>query len=745
MAADAAATEKVKAKKHKKPIGASEAPPPATAEPGTPAAGGAAGRATQPGGQGKRRRSEVGAGIDLEDSSEDETLHSLWMKENLTLRGKGGKGKGGAGAAPQRGRGKGAGGGGPRGEDSRQGAWDRPGCKVYFMNCPPGFDLWHVRNHYQALGLPRHCLKAAEWVQGRNESGQDYIVSVWASESFALKAYTSAPPKHQGKSPKVHYGGHKGVNVRWIHEKLGAMKARRQQLTAKVHNKLWAEGQTVPPKTWKPKLLRTHPVCKDFRSAIVVTDTPAEEVAAFHERHGVAVEGPAPPPILRFDAVDFGPEVMASLKSLYEQPTPIQSVAWPVLLHGHDCIGIAETGCGKTLAFMLPAILHMNAQSRPRAEEGPTTLVLVPTRELGLQINEHFAPLALEAGMRTALFYGQGSFIEQAREFLQGVDAVVATPGRVIDLLEAEIISFRRVTYLVLDEADHMISMGFAKQTKAIVAQTRPDRQTALFCATWEPSIQWLESDLTLQPVKLTINKVAHKAANKNVEQQVIICHDIEAKKKELIKILLSLPPSMESSRTLIFAKEKQVVEALYEVLCAEFDKVMRLHGDMLQDQRMAALRRFRQEPHGVLVATELASRGLDIKGLVCVVNFDMPYNIDTYINSIGRTGRAGERGIAYSLFEPSRDFAIVPELTRCIEESGQEPPLDLYKYYHQKDRKKKKQKAKTEEDAGDGPSLEADPLEPDTEQPTPDASSAGEPPRKKKKKRPRPSNPPGA
>eukprot|EP00668_Euglena_longa_P001289 GGOE01001523.1.p1 GENE.GGOE01001523.1~~GGOE01001523.1.p1 ORF type:complete len:760 (-),score=222.20 GGOE01001523.1:285-2447(-) len=656
----------------------------------------------------KRKRSEVGAGIDLEDSSDDEVLHSLWMKENLTLQGKGtGSGKGGRG-------GDGAhwewGSGRAYNNDwsdwtSRRGTWDRPGCKVYFMNCPPGLDIHHVRAHYEAMGLPWYSLKAADWVEGRNESGQAYILTVWASESCALKAYTAPPPKHLGKSPKVQYGGHKGVNVRWLHEKLGAMKARRQQMTAKVHNKLWAEGKTISPMPWKAKLLRAHPVIKDFRSAIITTDVLAEEVAAFHERHGIEVEGQAVQPILTFDGVDFGHEVMVALKSMYEQPTPIQSLAWPVLLQGCDCIGVAETGCGKTLAFMLPAILHMNAQARPRAEEGPTTLVLVPTRELGLQINEHFGPLALEAGMRTAIFYGQGSFIEQAREFLQGVDAVVATPGRVIDLLEAEIITFKRVTYLVLDEADHMISMGFAKQTKAIVAQTRPDRQTALFCATWESSIQWLENDLTREPVKLTINKVAHKAANKNVEQQVVICHDIEAKKKELVKILMSLPPSMESSRTLIFAQEKQVVEALYEVLCTEFDKVMRLHGDMMQDQRMAALRRFRQEPHGVLVATELGSRGLDIKGLVCVVNFDMPYNIDTYINSIGRTGRAGEHGIAYSLFEPSRDFAIVPELTRCIEESGQEPPLDLYKYYHQKDRKKKQQQ---QQDTG-APPLEVD------------------------------------
>jgi superfamily II DNA/RNA helicase len=213
---------------------------------------------------------------------------------------------------------------------------------------------------------------------------------------------------------------------------------------------------------------------------------------------------------------------------------------------------------------------------------------------------------------------------------------------------------------------------------------------------------------LPSQPRHTHHHKSEFQAANKNIEQHVHICHDIPQKKEKLHEILMSLPPITNSTRTIIFAQERQVVQALYEVLSTQFAKVAALHGDMKQDERLTALRMLRDEPHSVLVGTEVASRGLDIKGLVCVVNFDMPFSIDTYINNIGRTGRAGQKGFAHSFFEPARDGAIVADLVRCMEESGQEPPLDIYRYF-----RKNKRKAPVPDD----------PQDPDA--PAPEASAA--------------------
>jgi len=680
------------------------------------------------------------ASVPLEYFSDDEELRRIWLKENRgrTLPWR-------PTAENARGPWPSSAGGGERQHSERpdhrrwqEGTevnWSDIFRQVYVHHCNPGLNIPFIKSYFREHGLPPYALQAICWDKTKTTQ-KDYILTLWSSRSMALRAWSCPPPKWDGHELMLQYGGHKSVNIRDVHDKLHALHDRRAKI--RDFQKLWCNGKTIAPAVWDEAHLRRFPVPKGFPRALVGPPPAPEAVAAFREAHGVSIvpETERTVPVLSFDALDFGYSVMTELRASFPHPTPLQAEAWPILLAGRDCIGIAETGCGKTLAFILPAILHQDAQSRPFGSDGPTTLVLVPTRELGLQINEHFAPLALHAATRATTFYGQGSNIEQAKEFLRGVDVVVSTPGRTVDLIEAEIVKFSRVTYVVLDEADRMISMGFVDQTRAILAQTRPDRQTAMFCATWTPATEELARGFLRNPVTLTIHKSEFQAANKNIEQHVHICHDIPQKKEKLHEILMSLPPITNSTRTIIFAQERQVVQALYEVLSTQFAKVAALHGDMKQDERLTALRMLRDEPHSVLVGTEVASRGLDIKGLVCVVNFDMPFSIDTYINNIGRTGRAGQKGFAHSFFEPARDGAIVADLVRCMEESGQEPPLDIYRYF-----RKNKRKAPVQDDDPDAPAPEASAAPKTSEEPpVPDTDgNITKAEKKKKKKRPEP------
>eukprot|EP01054_Gregarina_sp_Poly1_P005701 Gregarina_sp_Poly_1__5700@NODE_2_length_28028_cov_167_134223_g1_i0_p7_GENE_NODE_2_length_28028_cov_167_134223_g1_i0NODE_2_length_28028_cov_167_134223_g1_i0_p7_ORF_typecomplete_len401_score48_21DEAD/PF00270_29/5_5e52ResIII/PF04851_15/2_3e09Flavi_DEAD/PF07652_14/0_006AAA_19/PF13245_6/0_013AAA_22/PF13401_6/0_27SecA_DEAD/PF07517_14/1_5SecA_DEAD/PF07517_14/92CMS1/PF14617_6/0_19UBA_3/PF09288_10/17UBA_3/PF09288_10/82_NODE_2_length_28028_cov_167_134223_g1_i02348824690 len=283
-------------------------------------------------------------------------------------------------------------------------------------------------------------------------------------------------------------------------------------------------GTSFKPMNWQSQDL--PPFRKDFyKESAAVAGMSKEQVARIRSEHEIQIVsgGPAPNPICKFEDAGFSSDVVQRLYHAgFETPSPIQLQAWPIALSGRDMIGIAETGSGKTLAFLLPAVVHISAQERVRPDDGPVALILAPTRELVEQIKDESVKFALR--MRTGVAYGGAPRRTQSHMLQSGCEIVAACPGRLIDFLERGIVNMRRVTYLVLDEADRMLDMGFEPQIRKIVSQIRPDRQTLMFSATWPKEVQGLARDLCREdPVHVTIGSTDLKASH-NVEQIVEVC-----------------------------------------------------------------------------------------------------------------------------------------------------------------------------------------------------------------------------
>jgi len=359
-------------------------------------------------------------------------------------------------------------------------------------------------------------------------------------------------------------------------------------------------------------------------------------------------------------------------KAGFTNPTQIQSQGWPMALSGRDVVGIAETGSGKTLSFVLPAIVHINAQPLLSRGDGPIVLILSPTRELAQQTMTECQKFGSSSRIKFCCVFGGVPKGPQSRDLKAGVEIVIATPGRFIDFLEAETTNCRRVTYLVLDEADRMLDMGFEPQIRAVCSQIRPDRQTLLWSATWPKPIQTLARDFTQNPMHVTIGSL-DLAANRNVRQIIKVMNGND-KKKALYETLQN---SLDGSRVLIFTQTKRGADQITKDLRMDGWPARVLHGDKGQSERDWVLQEFRNGKSPLMVATDVASRGLDIDDIKLVINYDMPPQIEDYIHRIGRTGRAGNKGTAICFFTP-QDSKRAPELIKILEEAKQEIPPEL-------------------------------------------------------------------
>jgi ATP-dependent RNA helicase DDX5/DBP2 len=367
------------------------------------------------------------------------------------------------------------------------------------------------------------------------------------------------------------------------------------------------------------------------------------------------------------------------LKAVYaqgfEKPTPIQMMGWPVAFSGHDMIGIAATGSGKTCAFSIPAAVHIKAQPKLRRGDGPIALVLAPTRELATQIKEECDKFAGRANLRTVCCYGGAPKGPQARELRNGVEIIIATPGRLIDFLETGTTNLKRVTYLVLDEADRMLDMGFEPQIRKIVSQTRPDRQTLLWSATWPREVQHLARDLCKEdPIHISVGNTNSLQAAATITQKVEIVPPY-AKTRKLFDTLGKIYD--DESRIIIFCETKRGCDDLCADLRHERFPALSIHGDKEQRERDYCLAQFKQGRCLILIATDVASRGLDVKGIKYVINYDMPGQMEDYIHRIGRTGRAGQKGCAISFFS-QKDASKAAELVDILKRADQKVPLDL-------------------------------------------------------------------
>eukprot|EP01083_Nonionella_stella_P071251 191266_1 len=382
-----------------------------------------------------------------------------------------------------------------------------------------------------------------------------------------------------------------------------------------------------------------------------------------------------PKPCVSFAHFGFEHALLRAVQRAgFERPTPIQSMAVPCALSGRDIIGIAKTGSGKTAAFLWPMLAHIFAQPRVRRGTGPVGMVIAPTRELAEQIYAEARRYAKGFGFRVCPLYGGMIMHEQMRALKQGVEIVVGTPGRIMDILRREGMTCQRVTYVVLDEADKMLSMGFESQVRSIMAQIRPDRQTLMFSATFPYKVEALAKDTLEDIIRINIGTIG--AANKDVRQVVDVCRTEEDKWNWLITKIRDF---VKIGPVLMFISTIKSAELLGGMLINNGVPASVIHGDCTQYQRQDILSKFKNGESKLLVATDVASRGLDIKGLKTVINYDCARDIDTHVHRIGRTGRAGEDGIAYTLLtERSNDFHMAPKLVRNLYDAGQPVSHDL-------------------------------------------------------------------
>ncbi|PKI36913.1 hypothetical protein CRG98_042693 [Punica granatum] len=392
------------------------------------------------------------------------------------------------------------------------------------------------------------------------------------------------------------------------------------------------------------------------------------EVMTYRSRRDITVEGhDIPKPIRMFHEANFPDyclEVIAKLG--FVEPTPIQSQGWPMALKGRDLIGIAETGSGKTLAYLLPALVHVSAQPRLVQGDGPIVLVLAPTRELAMQIQQEALKFGSHANIRSTCIYGGAPKGPQIRDLKRGVEIVIATPGRLIDMLEAQNTNLQRVTYLVLDEADRMLDMGFEPQIRKIIGQIRPDRQTLYWSATWPREVETLARQFLRNAYKVIIGSPDLKA-NQSINQVVEVVREVE-KYHRLIRLLNEV---MDGSRILIFMETKKGCDQVTKQLRMDGWPALSIHGDKNQAERDWVLSEFKSGRSPVMTATDVAARGLDVKDIKCVINYDFPTSLEDYIHRIGRTGRAGARGTAYTFLTDS-NAKFARELIKILQEAGQ-------------------------------------------------------------------------
>jgi ATP-dependent RNA helicase RhlE len=366
-----------------------------------------------------------------------------------------------------------------------------------------------------------------------------------------------------------------------------------------------------------------------------------------------------------FQSLGLAPElVRAVAEEGYEQPTPIQQEAIPLALAGRDLIGSAQTGTGKTAAFMLPILQRL---SQNGAHHGVRALVLVPTRELAEQVLQSARAYGRHLHVSAAAVYGGVGMEPQTRALNRGVDIVVATPGRLLDHMERGHVDFSRLEVLVLDEADRMLDMGFAPDVRRILAALPERRQTMLFSATISPEVDALARRALDGHASVEIGRRATPAEG---IEHVVVAVDKLQKRGVIARILQAKP----AGQTLVFTRTKYGADKLVTFLRREGIPAHAIHGDKAQSHRTRTLDAFRSGESEVLVATDIAARGIDVDGIRMVVNFDVPHDPEVYVHRVGRTARAGARGLALTLLSPD-EWLLMGDIEKLV---GQTFPREI-------------------------------------------------------------------
>jgi len=354
---------------------------------------------------------------------------------------------------------------------------------------------------------------------------------------------------------------------------------------------------------------------------------------------------------MKFEDLKLHPDILKALKDEnYTEPTSIQAKAIPLIIDKNDVLGSAQTGTGKTAAFAIPIIQHLITNNEPtRGKRRITSLVVTPTRELAIQIGDNFKAYSKYTNLKHTVIFGGVPQNPQVRQLRSGINTLIATPGRLLDLIDQGHISLRDVKYFVLDEADRMLDMGFIHDIKKLLLKLPKERQSLFFSATMPPKILKLSQQILVNPKKVTVNPVSSTA---ETIQQKLYTTNKSTKKNLLFHIL----QNDEMEQVLMFSRTKHGADRIVRNLRHKKIESAAIHGDKSQNQRQNALKQFKDGKIRVLVATDIAARGIDIDKLRYVINYDIPNESETYVHRIGRCGRAGEEGIAISLCEPEEN-----------------------------------------------------------------------------------------
>lgn len=458
--------------------------------------------------------------------------------------------------------------------------------------------------------------------------------------------------------------------------------------TINLSDEVWEEILRENKERELMLLASLPPIVKDFYSEHdQVKAMSDEDVKLFRAaQNGITVQyvdgaiclRPIPKPIKTFEhAFSFYPDIMKVIKKQkFASPSPIQCQAWPIIMSGHDLVAIAQTGTGKTLGYILPALIHLLKQPTPRNKRiGPSVLIMGPTRELVLQIHDEITKYIYN-NIKVVCVYGGGVSTQTHEKLIEAEkpDIIVATPGRLNDLVGTQAVKLDHVSYMVLDEADRMLDMGFKNQIELSLRHVRPDKQTILTSATWPIGVQNLTKYFAKNPLHITVGSLDLSTVN-TVNQKIIILKEYqkEAWLDEFISNNLS-----KNDKVIIFMRKKSSVDKLYKNFIAKNIGCRCIHGGKVQSEREASLSDMRNNVVSILIATDVASRGIDIHDITLVINYDFPMNIEEYVHRVGRTGRAGKTGSAITLFT-NYDKFNASSLIGVLEKSKQPIPPELY------------------------------------------------------------------
>ena len=422
------------------------------------------------------------------------------------------------------------------------------------------------------------------------------------------------------------------------------------------------------------------PFRKDFYIEVPeIAKMPSEQVELLLQSlDNIKVKGKnCPRPIKGFHQCGLNDKILETLKKHnYETPTPIQAQAIPTIMSGRDVIGIAKTGSGKTLAFLLPMLRHILDQPLPKPGEGPIGIIMAPTRELAVQIHAELRRFCKKVGIKSVCIFGGSGISHQIGDLKRGAAVAVCTPGRMIDILctnAGRVTNLKRVTYLVLDEADRMFDMGFEPQIMRIIDNIRPDRQTVMFSATFPKQVETLARKILKRPVEIVVGGVS------------VVCSDVtqiievRSEESKFARLLQLLGEWNTKGSILIFVNQQDDCDTIFRKLINAGYQCCSLHGGKDQMDRASTITDFKSQIYPVMVATSVAARGLDVPSLVLVINYEVPNHYEDYVHRCGRTGRAGRAGTAVTFIAPEQE-QFAQDLRKALKLSKVDIPVDLQK-----------------------------------------------------------------